>query len=170
MFFVSFCKILYTFLVSFCLVSFCNSYCESRPQNHSTISILLVCRSVRPQCYFPSPIDFPPGPSPDKICSLSKCFPAFPSPRRKALYCTKYQAVPTCTDPVPQSNSQYCHVLTQYYQLVSLYNSSSSNIQSSQLNIFSFYDSFDKLQSQYTWFQFFLIFSCHSVISTKYML
>ena len=79
------------------------------PQNHSTISILLVCRSVHSWCYFPSPIDFPPGPSTDWICCPSKCFPAFPSPRRKALYwpycTTKYQAVPTYTDPVPQSTS-----------------------------------------------------------------
>ena len=30
---------------------------------------------------------------------------------------TKYQAVPTYTDPVPPSTIQYRHILTQYYQV-----------------------------------------------------
>ena len=38
----------------------------------------------------------------------------------KALYwacTTKYQVVPTHTNPVSPSSSQYCHILTQYHQV-----------------------------------------------------
>ena len=60
--------------------------------------------------------------------------PVPPNTKQYQLILTKYQPVSSYTDPVPSSNT---------------YNSSSRKAQVSQLNYFSFYDSFDESRTVY---------------------
>ena len=60
--------------------------------------------------------------------------PVPPNTKQYQLILTKYQPVSSYTDPVPSSTT---------------YNSSSRKAQFSQLNNFSFYDSFDESRTVY---------------------
>ena len=60
--------------------------------------------------------------------------PVTPNTEQYQLILTKYQPVSSYTDPVPSST---------------IYNSSSRKAQFSQLNNFSFYDSFDESRTVY---------------------
>ena len=61
-----------------------------------------------------------------------------------------YRPVPLHTDPVTSYINRYRPILTQYHQVptcITLYNASSCNAQLSQLEDFSFCDSFDESRS-----------------------
>ena len=94
------------------------------------------------------------------------------------LYCsstTKYQSVSPYTDPIPSFINQYRPILTQYQQVptcITLYNSSSCNAQLSQLDDFSFCDSFDESRSVFgpvfSYFSLSVFFLLHKKIYFPY--
>ena len=81
---------------------------------------------------------------------------------------TKYQSVSPYTDQIPSFINQYRPILTQYQQVptcITLYNSSSCNAQLSQLDGFSFCDSFDESRSVFG--PVFSYFSCSVFFFSK---